>query len=248
MQKQVLFLIPGLLGIMAATYVYPLLHGNLLLATCLVVFALPILLHIVLGVRHRLSANYGLLRKAYTFAAISAALFAALFYLNGALDKSRVAQIRSVVVRRSVSHGHTGTVCSLFVSSWRPGRSEERVEVSERVFGSSAQGSRSSSMFIRVSWGFPGSAVSTGSNPPLSKYHKTLDGDQSVAWQERTDLPLPTRDLETRLASVTILIDPAKTCVRLRLSRTLLHHAPSISVVAQSGEFRVPEMIALCPL
>lgn len=162
LQKRVLFLIPGLSGILTANYLYPLLDNNLLLVICLIIFATPVLLHILAGIGHRLPSAYRLLRRAYSSAAVFAALFAAILVFNGALDKSAAAQIRSVVLRRDVSRGRTGTVCSLFVSSWRPGRMEERLEVSKRVFDTFDTGDP---ILIDIHPGSFGLAWSSGVHP-----------------------------------------------------------------------------------
>jgi hypothetical protein len=72
LQRQFLFLIPGGSAILAATYFYPPVDANPLIGVCLIVFSAPILLHIVLGVRHRLPSNFALLRSTYDFAAVLA--------------------------------------------------------------------------------------------------------------------------------------------------------------------------------
>lgn len=127
----------GLLGALLVTYRYPLVDLDPPLILCLVVFFTPVVIHIVLVWRKVLSARFALLRSAYKWSGAAALVLALFLFLNGALDRSPTTEVRSVVTRKSASHGRGGPTYYLTVSpSWRPSRSNERLRVTGTTFGS----------------------------------------------------------------------------------------------------------------
>jgi uncharacterized membrane protein len=128
-------LIGGLVGVLVATYLYPLLDQNALMLIGLFIFFAPLLTHIVLAIRKSLVSNFGLLRGVYKWAAVVLAVFAGALFANGALDRSPGTQVHATVIQKCASRGRGGTSYSLTVSpSWRSGRDDERLEVKGRTF------------------------------------------------------------------------------------------------------------------
>jgi hypothetical protein len=87
-----------------------------------------------------LAEDVVMLRKAYVCASLVLATFAALLLLNGWLDKSPPAAVRTTLVQKQVSRGRGGTEYVLIVSSWRPGRSLEDFRVDSRTFARASVG------------------------------------------------------------------------------------------------------------
>jgi hypothetical protein len=136
LQKYSYPLLAGLLGMLAATHYYPPLDSDPLLIVGLCVFFLPIVMHVVIAARKRLSTNSGRLRTAYIYSGGFLTLLGALMLLNGALDASPVASVRTSIIRKSISRGRSSTTHTLVVSSWRPDRSQEKLEVSRQTYQS----------------------------------------------------------------------------------------------------------------
>ena len=119
----------GLLGILLAGYLYPPLDMNLLTRIAIILVFIPFLINALFGVRKQLA------RRMYTWGGIALVTSAALVFLNGALDKSPPVEAKTLVIRKSVSHGRGGPSYSLIVApSWRPGRDDERLQVSGATF------------------------------------------------------------------------------------------------------------------
>jgi hypothetical protein len=126
----------GLLGILAATHYYPPLDSDPLLIAGLCVLFLPIVMHVVIAARKRLRANSGRLRTAYICSGGFLILLAALMLLNGALDGSPVRSVKTAIIRKSIARGRSSTTHTLVVSSWRPGRRQEKLEVNRQTYQS----------------------------------------------------------------------------------------------------------------
>lgn len=125
----------GLLGTLLVTYRYSLVDPDPPLVLCLVVFFIPVVVHIVLVLRKSLSARFELLRTTSKWSGAAMLALALFLFLNGALDRFPATEIRSIVTRKSASHGRGGPTYYLTVSpSWRPQRSGERLRVNKATF------------------------------------------------------------------------------------------------------------------
>jgi hypothetical protein len=125
----------GLFGILTSVYVYPPLDLNQLMGFALVLFIIPMVIHIMLGVRRQLARHAILITKMYSVAAVGILVFTALVFLNGAVDKHPPREVHTRVTRKSINRGRHGATYTLYVSpSWRRGRAEERLDVNGRIF------------------------------------------------------------------------------------------------------------------
>lgn len=128
-----LILVPGLLVCMTARMIYPLLDDGIAFALMIVLFLLPFVIQLILVVRKQSSAR--LLRLAYGLSGCALMIFALCLLLNGGMDKSASTVMTATVIRKSVDTGRFGTQqYHLTVSSWRPGRSSEDLNVGSRTF------------------------------------------------------------------------------------------------------------------
>lgn len=133
LKKYSYLLLAGLFGNLAAVYVYPLLDINMVLRICLCVFFLPIIFHLVSGLRKRLAFDAGKLKKAYLISGLTVAFLAALIAANGALDNS-ISTVRSSILRKNITKGRYSTTHHLIVVSWRPGRRTEDLWVAVPIY------------------------------------------------------------------------------------------------------------------
>lgn len=145
-----LILVPGLLVCMTARMIYPLLDDGPAFGLMVVLFLLPFLIQLTLVLRKQ--SNARLLRLAYGLSGCVLMIFALCLLLNGGMDKSASTLMTTTVIRKSVDTGRHGTQqYHLIVSSWRPGRSSEDLNVGSRVFQRAAVGRNVS---IEVHQGF----------------------------------------------------------------------------------------------
>ena len=134
-QKYSYLLFVGLLGIIVADYFYPPLDENPPMFLALALFFLPILMQIVLTVRKRLALNVERLRRVYLYSGAFLVGLAFVLGLNGLADRAPVQLVRTPITRKYVTRGKT-TSYHLVVSSWRPGRDEERFRISSSKYQS----------------------------------------------------------------------------------------------------------------
>jgi len=128
-------LLGGLIGILIATWRYPLLDQDSVLAAALFLFFAPLLTCAILVIRKRAAGNLELLKRVFSW--LAGILLGLVFFvlINGALDGHPTAKESSVVVRKSASHGRGGAHYTVTVNpSWRPGRSTEKLAVSGETF------------------------------------------------------------------------------------------------------------------
>jgi hypothetical protein len=156
LQKYSYPLLAGLFGILAATHYYPPLDSDPLLIAGLCVFFLPMMMHIVIAARKRLRSDSGRLRTAYLCSGGSLILLAAFILSNGAMDGSPVRSVRTSTVHKSTAHGRYSSTRTVVVSSWRPGRSQEKLQVNSRTYQSVWVGElvevQVHAGFFRLSW------------------------------------------------------------------------------------------------
>jgi hypothetical protein len=125
----------GLFGVLLAAHLYPPLDMAPVMGLALVLFFVPLLTTIVLTRRKRFALHAPFVRSIYAWAGVALVTFAALLFLNGALDKSSPVEAKTSVIRKSVSRGRGGPSYSLTVApSWRLGRDDEGLEVNGATF------------------------------------------------------------------------------------------------------------------
>ena len=136
----ILLLGPGVFGSLRALSVYPPLDARLLMGFMLCVFLLPVVLQMLSFVRKQPSEDVGRLRTVYICSSLALVLLALLLFLNGGLDRSPWNEVRTTVIRKTVVRGGRATRYNVTVSSWRPGRSVENVNVGSQVFNRAVVG------------------------------------------------------------------------------------------------------------
>jgi hypothetical protein len=136
LKKYSYVLLAGLLGMLVGTHFYPPLDSERLLGWSVCIFFLPIVSHIIVSARKRLALDAGWLRTLYIWSGGALLLLASCTIANGVLDKSPVQTVRTVVIRKAISSGRHSTTRIVRVPSWRPGRDEERLEVSRETYHS----------------------------------------------------------------------------------------------------------------
>ncbi len=113
-------LAPGIFGSFFAYSLYPLLDGR----------------YVLMGIVFLFLILTGLVPRAAVLSGFALALLAAALMLNGALDKFPPAEIKTTVVRKATVTGSQkhGTQYHVIVSSWRPGRTVEQLNVDSSVY------------------------------------------------------------------------------------------------------------------
>lgn len=125
----------GLAAGILTSYRYTPLDLNPIMAVCLLFMLTPMTVHIVLAVRKRAAEHLQLLKTLYRYCGAFLLLFAAFLFLNGALDRTTTPEMRSVVLRKSISHSTKGGVTYyLTVNSWRPDKNTESLRVNVATF------------------------------------------------------------------------------------------------------------------
>ncbi|HLV94166.1 MAG TPA: hypothetical protein VKS44_03160 [Candidatus Acidoferrales bacterium] len=134
-----LMLMPGLLACMLVRAAYPLLDDRIALGLMIAFFLLPFVVQLFLILRKQ--SNARLLRIVYACSGCALVILALVFFVNGGMDRSPGTVMRASVIRKSVLIGRHGTrQYHLKVSSWRPGRDSEDLNVSSGVFRRAAVG------------------------------------------------------------------------------------------------------------
>jgi len=134
-------LAPGLFGTYFAYGLYPLLDGYLPLIVVVFLFFLLV----------------GLKPRASVFSGVALAVLAAALLLNGALDRVPPREINATVIHKAVFTGSQryGTHYRVYVSSWRAGRSQEKLEVDSGVYKRVAVGKTVTVEFHKGFLGLP---------------------------------------------------------------------------------------------
>jgi hypothetical protein len=119
-------LAPGLFGGYLAYSLYPFLDGR----------------YVLIGVVFLFFLSAALVPRAAAYSGLALALLAAMLFLNGALDRSPPAEIKTTVIGKAMVTGRVkrGTYYHVVVSSWRPGRSQEDFEVDSDIYRRAAIG------------------------------------------------------------------------------------------------------------
>jgi hypothetical protein len=88
----------------------------------------------VTAIARRQPRNGGWWRLVATCSGVALPLFGLLLFLNGKLDSSIPETESAIVIRKIAPIGYREAQYHHIVSSWRPGRSEEDLNVNSRVF------------------------------------------------------------------------------------------------------------------
>jgi hypothetical protein len=97
------------------------------------VFLLPPMLQILSIVLKLPNDGGWWLRAVYMCSSLALVLLGLMLFMNGGLDRPPGNEVRTTVIRKTVIRGRT-TQYHLWVSSWRPGRSEEDFNIGLREF------------------------------------------------------------------------------------------------------------------
>lgn len=127
-------LLVGLLGLILAIRRYPPLDRNTPYWIGLALFFVPLALLLAANLGKRMGQSIRILTGVFRGAALSVAALAALVFANGALDRAAAHEVRAQVVRKRMSRGRSSTTYRLVVESWRPGHTEETLDVSRRTY------------------------------------------------------------------------------------------------------------------
>jgi uncharacterized paraquat-inducible protein A len=126
LKKRALLLLAGLIAVIVANRSYPLLDGDKLFAIAWCAFFLPMILSLISAMRWGSILDANLLKAAYLCCAVITVVLALLIAANGSLDRSPVGLVKSSILRTSrPTRRYAGL--NLFVASWRPGRSTEKL-------------------------------------------------------------------------------------------------------------------------
>jgi hypothetical protein len=134
-----LLLIPALFIAQMPLGIYPPLDTRLPMGLIICAFLLSAIPRLISIVQRRQGSNVGW-RSISICSGLILPLIGILLFLNGRLDTSPRSEVRTTVVRKIAPIGYRQAQYTVVVSSWRPGRSEEVLNVNSRVFHRSAVG------------------------------------------------------------------------------------------------------------
>ena len=156
LRVSMVLLFVGLFGVLVPCWIFKPLDGSPIYITALCLFLLPLVLYFVSAIRKRAASQvYFLKRSFYCSAALLIAL-SGLLTANGALDHNPPQKIQSVILRKYISRSRRSTTYHLDVRSWRPGRSDEDLQIGSRTYSVLSEGQRVSIElhpgFVGVQW------------------------------------------------------------------------------------------------
>lgn len=129
----VLLLLPGaILGLLALIR-YPPLDYRPPMALIMTMFFVPITLYFWSFVRKGPGGGAARWRM-FMWSGLALLLLGVVLLANGGLDRAPAHEVRPTVISKAVIRGRNGNQCILVVSSWRPGRDQEKLTVGTRVF------------------------------------------------------------------------------------------------------------------
>jgi hypothetical protein len=131
----IILLVPGVFVSLQALTAYPLLDSRLAMAFLLTGFLFPFAVLIVSILRNQEGNDGRLLRRIYVCSSVGLVLLGLFLFANGELDRSPARTVQTTVLEKNVIRGRYGARQNhLLVSSARPGRSREDLNVSSDVF------------------------------------------------------------------------------------------------------------------
>jgi hypothetical protein len=140
LRPSTILLFGGLFGVIVTSWIYRPLDSNSIYITALVLFLFPMVLYVVTAIRKRETQQVERLRTIFLRSAALSIIFAGVLIGNGALDHAPPPKIQSIVIRKYVTHGRRSTTYHVDVRSWRPGRTDQDLQVGSRTFSAIAEG------------------------------------------------------------------------------------------------------------
>ncbi len=150
-----LLLVPALMVSLLPLGIYPPLDERLPLGLIIGAFLLSSVLQLTSIVQRQPASQVGWRRVAYIGSGLALPLFGILLFMNGKLDKSPPEEVSATVIHKIAPIGYREAQSRLIVSSWRPGRSLEDLNVNSRVFERAVVGKRVSVEMHKGSFGLP---------------------------------------------------------------------------------------------
>lgn len=150
-----LLLIPALMLSFLPLGIYPPLDSRLPMGLIICAFLLSAVLQLTGIVQKQPARQVGWRRTTYIVSGLALPLLGILLFLNGKLDSSPSQELSATVIRKIAPIGYRQAQYHLIVSSWRPGRSFEDLNVNSREFESAAVGKRVSIEMHKGSFGLP---------------------------------------------------------------------------------------------
>jgi hypothetical protein len=129
-----LLLIPALFVAQMPLGIYPPLDTRLPMGLIICSFLLSAIPRLMNIKQRPVSDNVQWWKVVSTVAGLLLPLIGIMVFLNGKLDTSPRGEVRTAVIRKIAPAGYRRAQYIVVVSSWRPGRSEEVLNVNSRVF------------------------------------------------------------------------------------------------------------------
>lgn len=140
LRPSTILLFVGLFGVIVSSWIYKPLDSVSIYITALALFLFPMVLYLVTVIRKRQTQQVELLRTIFRWSSVLSIFFAGVLIANGALDHAPPQKIQSVVIRKYVAHSRRSTTYHVDVRSWRPGRTDENLQVGSRTYSAIAEG------------------------------------------------------------------------------------------------------------
>ncbi len=137
-----LLLIPALMIALMPLGVYPPLDVRLPMGSIVGAFLLSAIPQLVSIAQRQAGNGAGWWRRVSICSGVALPLLGVLLFLNGKLDKSSPHEVSATVIRKSAPIGYRQAQYHLGVTSWRPGRRIEDLNVGGRVFERAVVGKR----------------------------------------------------------------------------------------------------------
>jgi hypothetical protein len=129
-----LLLIPAVMVGLLPLGVYPPLDSRFPMGFIICAFLLSAVPQLTSIARRRPGNGVGWWRTVSICSGLALPTFGLLLFLNGRLDRSTPNDVSAMVIRKTAPIGYREAQYHLAVSSWRPGRSLEDLNVNSRVF------------------------------------------------------------------------------------------------------------------
>jgi hypothetical protein len=105
-----------------------------------IIFAVPILTHVILSAGERRPPNSAVVKAVFRLSAVLMIALPVLLFANRAFDRSPARRVYTVVTLKSFSSGRGSTDFLTVAPSWRPERTQEQLIVSGPTFSSVYKG------------------------------------------------------------------------------------------------------------
>ena len=148
-------LIPALMVSQMPLGIYPPLDSRLPMGVIICAFLLSAVLQLTGIVQRQPAGQVGWRRTVYIGSGLALPLLGILLFMNGKLDRSTPQDVSATVIHKIAPIGYRQAQYRLIVSSWRPGRSFEDLNVNSRQFQSAIVGKRISIEMHKGSFGLP---------------------------------------------------------------------------------------------